>query len=293
MAKERVLQHRNTGTADAPVWEKYYPQTVADAVLMSDSDAETTNIKEYVDTQVAALVNGAPETLDTLKEIADAIAENEDVVEGLNAAIGNKADATHTHAIADVTNLQGTLDAKADKAYASVKIGEDVVVEADGKAAQLEIEAGSGVALEKNATTGAIVITATGEAVSDEALTAQKLKTARTIGMDGAVTAVGVAFDGSADVTITATDVDATKLTGTVPAANLPDGSTAAKGAVQLSSATNSTSETLAATPAAVKAAYDAATAAQTAADSKAAIYFADTLPTSAPVGSICFLTVS
>lgn len=45
----------------------------------------------YTDAQIAALVNGAPETLDTLKELADAIRDNDSVVEALNEAIGTKA----------------------------------------------------------------------------------------------------------------------------------------------------------------------------------------------------------
>ena len=45
----------------------------------------------YVDQKVADLVNSAPETLDTLGEVAKAIEENADVVEALNSAIGSKA----------------------------------------------------------------------------------------------------------------------------------------------------------------------------------------------------------
>ena len=47
--------------------------------------------KEYVDKKVADLVNSAPETLDTLGEVAKAIEENADVVDALNNAIGSKA----------------------------------------------------------------------------------------------------------------------------------------------------------------------------------------------------------
>ena len=47
--------------------------------------------KEYTDSEIAGLINGAPTTLDTLKEIADAMAENQTVVEALDAAIGTKA----------------------------------------------------------------------------------------------------------------------------------------------------------------------------------------------------------
>lgn len=50
------------------------------------------NATAYADQKIAELINGAPETLDTLKKIADAMTENADVVEALNAAIGKKAE---------------------------------------------------------------------------------------------------------------------------------------------------------------------------------------------------------
>ncbi len=46
----------------------------------------------FVKTLISNLINGAPETLDTLKEIADALGKNDDVIKALNAAIGNKVD---------------------------------------------------------------------------------------------------------------------------------------------------------------------------------------------------------
>lgn len=92
MAKERVSTYRNTGTPDAPTWEKYFVKTLAECILMSDADNETKTIKDYVDETVSSLVNGAPEAYDTLKELADAITENESVVEAINAAITNKAE---------------------------------------------------------------------------------------------------------------------------------------------------------------------------------------------------------
>ena len=49
------------------------------------------NATAYTDEKIAELINGAPSTLDTLKEIADAMAEHEEVVEALNDAIGTKA----------------------------------------------------------------------------------------------------------------------------------------------------------------------------------------------------------
>ena len=54
-------------------------------------DESYQNAVAYTDQQIAALINGAPETLDTLKEIADAMEQNKSVVEALNNAIGKKA----------------------------------------------------------------------------------------------------------------------------------------------------------------------------------------------------------
>ena len=50
--------------------------------------------KAYTDSEITDLINGAPTTRDTLKEIADAMDENQTVVEALNAAIGTKANKT-------------------------------------------------------------------------------------------------------------------------------------------------------------------------------------------------------
>lgn len=94
MANERVATYRNTGSASAPNWERYFVKTLAECIMMSDAAGETKTIKDYVDEAISNLVNGAPEAYDTLKELADAITENEDVVAALNSAIGTKADKT-------------------------------------------------------------------------------------------------------------------------------------------------------------------------------------------------------
>lgn len=49
---------------------------------------------QFTINKIADLINGASETLDTLKEVADAIAENKTVVEALDSAIGTKLDKT-------------------------------------------------------------------------------------------------------------------------------------------------------------------------------------------------------
>lgn len=51
-----------------------------------------TQANGYTDEKIEALVNGAPEAMDTLSELAEAITSNEDIMSALNAAIGNKVD---------------------------------------------------------------------------------------------------------------------------------------------------------------------------------------------------------
>lgn len=48
--------------------------------------------QDYVDTKIADLVNSAPETLDTIGEIAQALKEHQDVADAITEAIGKKAD---------------------------------------------------------------------------------------------------------------------------------------------------------------------------------------------------------
>ena len=56
------------------------------------SDLNSYSLKTEVDKKIADLVDSAPETLDTLGEVATALQENEEVVDALNQAIGNKVD---------------------------------------------------------------------------------------------------------------------------------------------------------------------------------------------------------
>lgn len=60
---------------------------------VNSKDTSTLNsAKAYTDEKIASLINGAPETLDTLDELAEALNDNADIVDTLNNAIGNKAD---------------------------------------------------------------------------------------------------------------------------------------------------------------------------------------------------------
>lgn len=81
--------------------------TIVLDTFMSDSSTNGVQnriIKAYVDSSIANLINGAPTTLDTLKEIADAFAESQDVVEALESAIGDKASKANTLAGYGITD---------------------------------------------------------------------------------------------------------------------------------------------------------------------------------------------
>lgn len=60
------------------------------AEMSNQTNGEAVDAK--ISTAISELIGGAPETYDTLKEIADYIATHEDAAAALNAAIGSKVD---------------------------------------------------------------------------------------------------------------------------------------------------------------------------------------------------------
>lgn len=84
----------------------YTAASAYDAAGAADEALESA--KEYTNTSIANLINSAPETLDTLGELAAAMEENDGVINALNQAIANKADNS------TVTQLQETVNGKAE-----------------------------------------------------------------------------------------------------------------------------------------------------------------------------------
>ena len=64
----------------------------AEYVTEEELSAKTYATETYVNEKVAALVDGAPETLDTLDELAAALKDNADIVDVLTQSIGLKQD---------------------------------------------------------------------------------------------------------------------------------------------------------------------------------------------------------
>lgn len=72
----------------------------------------TTAMNAAISAAITDLIDGAPGTYDTLKEISEYIASHEDVVDTLNAAIGQKADKSTVQAIQTAVNALGALSKK-------------------------------------------------------------------------------------------------------------------------------------------------------------------------------------
>ncbi len=109
------LEHANAEAAYAKKTD--VPTNVSQ--LTNDAGYQT---EAQVSAKVSALVNGAPETLNTLDELAAAIGDDPNFATTVTNKIAGKANAVHTHLISDVTDLQSALNEKATKEELNSKI---------------------------------------------------------------------------------------------------------------------------------------------------------------------------
>ena len=106
-------------TADiAEIKEDYLKKADKDALEKAIQDAEVA-AKEHADNAVAALVDGAPETLNTLDELAAALKDNADIVQVLEDAIATKASAQ------DLTDLSNTVSGNKTELDEAIKALQD------------------------------------------------------------------------------------------------------------------------------------------------------------------------
>lgn len=86
------------------------------ADLLTLIDGVNTMVDDTVNAAIAALIDGAPAALDTLKELADHMAADESALSALTLVVDGKAALVHTHAMTDVTGLVAALAGKVDTA---------------------------------------------------------------------------------------------------------------------------------------------------------------------------------
>ena len=82
--------------------------------------------KDYTDQEIAKLLNNSSEAVDSIYELRDAMADNADAIEALNTIATGKADASHSHEVADVSGLQAVLDSKVGVDVFNALTAEDV-----------------------------------------------------------------------------------------------------------------------------------------------------------------------
>jgi phage gp45-like len=134
-----------------------YPKTVAEQVFAaSGTDLETLlttiptteTVNGLISSAIDDLIDGAPATYDTLKEISDWIATHQSEYEALIAAIAGKVDKVEGKALSSndftdalLTKLNGieanannyTLPAATTSALGGVKVGANLAVDANGE----------------------------------------------------------------------------------------------------------------------------------------------------------------
>lgn len=74
----------------APINNPTFTGTPKAPTPVNNSNDTSLATTAFVKEQIGDLIGGAPETLDTLKEVSDAIEAHKDVTDALNSAIGNK-----------------------------------------------------------------------------------------------------------------------------------------------------------------------------------------------------------
>lgn len=159
---------------------------LADVIASLNGKQTAEQVNAAVSAAISSLINGAPETYDTLKEISDYISAHADAVTSLNSAIGNKVDKVSGKGLSAndfTTALKNKLDGIAanaevnQNAYSTVKVG-TTSVSAGSKTATLELAAGNNVTLTPDASNGKITIAAKDTTYSDATQSAHGLMTA-------------------------------------------------------------------------------------------------------------------
>lgn len=214
-ANKTVVDTALSSSSTNPVQNKVVNAGISKAL----SDA-----KSYTDQKVNAIIGeGASETLDTIGEIAQAIEDHRDVTDALNAAIGNKANASDFNSHKDNTTIHITSAERtnwnsakthADSAHAPSNAEKNTIVTIQKNGTALTPDSSRAV----NVTVPTKISELTNDSgfatTSSTVAKANQLTTGRNIKISGAVTGAATStFNGTADVTISATAVNAAMLT--------------------------------------------------------------------------------
>ena len=107
---------------------RYYTETEIDAKITTINSSIATaksDAQKYADQKITALVDSAPEAMNTLNELATAISDHQDVYDAyvaeIDAKLAQKSDKTHTHNYAGSSSAGGAATS-ANKVNSSLKV---------------------------------------------------------------------------------------------------------------------------------------------------------------------------
>lgn len=138
--KKIRVQHVTRGDDGLEVKTDVDVLTDASAVTMDGKDLKS-GIGGMIDDRIGELIDGAPQELDTLKEIADELSKNQSGVTTILKKLGDKVDKDGNKVLSsnDFTNAQKTkLDGIEEGAQ------KNVVTSVNGQTGDVKIEAGNG-----------------------------------------------------------------------------------------------------------------------------------------------------
>lgn len=107
---------------------RYYTETEIDSKITTINSSIATaksDAQKYADQKITALVDSAPEAMNTLNELATAISDHQDVYDAyvaeIDAKLAQKSDKTHTHNYAGSSSAGGAATS-ANKVNSSLKV---------------------------------------------------------------------------------------------------------------------------------------------------------------------------
>lgn len=270
---------------------------ITDADPKGAADSALASAKTYADNAANTvkndLLNNAGAAYDTLKELGDLIDDNKDAIDALEEIAAGKANATHSHAISDVTGLQSALNGKADSSHGTHVTYSTTAPVMDGTAAvgtastvarsdhkhPTDTSRASKTEFDSHTANTTVHITATERTNWNAAKTHADSAHAPSNAQPNQNAFSNIAVSGqstvAADTTTDTVTFVGSNVSITTDAANdkvifsVADGTSSNKGVVQLSSSYSSTLTDRAATPQAVKYAYDRADEAYELAETK------------------------
>ena len=117
LTQSKAANQEAAGYKDAAAASAAQAATMRDEVGSYVEELDPDRLQTLIDNKISYIVDGAPGDLDTLREIAEYAQDNRGITDQLNAAIGNKADKSHSHAQSEITGLTTALDGKAAKSH--------------------------------------------------------------------------------------------------------------------------------------------------------------------------------